>query len=33
MNEKRRVQGQVDKGFFGGAEIFPNKVKVTKSDG
>jgi hypothetical protein len=33
MNEERRVQGQVGTGFFGGAEIFANKVKVTKSDG
>jgi hypothetical protein len=31
--EERRVQGQVDEGGFGGAEMFSNKVKVTKSDG
>ncbi len=32
-NEERRVQEKVDKGVFGGAEIFSYKVKVTKSDG
>ncbi len=32
-NKERRVQGKVDKGGFGGAEMFAYKVKVTNSDG
>jgi hypothetical protein len=33
MNEERRGQGQVDRGGFGGAEIFAYKVKVAEGDG
>jgi hypothetical protein len=32
-NEERQVQGKVDNGGFGGAEMLSNKVKVTESDG
>ena len=33
MNEERRGQGQVDRVFFGGAEIFAYKIKVAEGDG
>ncbi len=33
MNEEMRGQGRVGRVGFGGAEVFANNVKVTKSDG